>query len=161
MSLIYLEDNFITRGQSMSIIDHYKSNLNSVYNHNLTYPLPINFDKCSNSLIQTITNKITDKCKIFDNNIEIENLEIVKWPFNSRLNYHIDDDLEDVFAAILYLNDNFWGGQTAFDTFQINPKIGRLLIFSNRHYKHSVRRVKFNSRYTLAAWYVKTREGGL
>ena len=154
MSLIYLEDNFITRGQSMSIIDHYKSNLNSVYNHNLTYPLPINLDKCSNSLIQTITNKITDKCKMFDNNVEIQNLEIVKWPFNSRLNYHIDEDLDDVFAAILYLNDNFWGGQTAFDTFQINPKIGRLLIFSNRHYKHSVRRVKFNSRYTLAAWYV-------
>ena len=154
MSLIYLEDNFITRGQSMSIIDHYKSNLNSVYNHNLTYPLPINLDKCSNSLIQTITNKITDKCKMFDNNVEIQNLEIVKWPFNSRLNYHIDEDLDDVFASILYLNDNFWGGQTAFDTFQINPKIGRLLIFSNRHYKHSVRRVKFNSRYTLAAWYV-------
>ena len=154
MSLIYLEDNFITRGQSMSIIDHYKSNLNSVYNHNLTYPLPINLDKCSNSLIQTITNKITDKCKMFDNNVEIQNLEIVKWPFNSLLNYHIDEDLDDVFAAILYLNDNFWGGQTAFDTFQINPKIGRLLIFSNRHYKHSVRRVKFNSRYTLAAWYV-------
>ena len=82
MSLIYLEDNFITRGQSMSIIDHYKSNLNSVYNHNLTYPLPINLDKCSNSLIQTITNKITDKCKMFDNNVEIQNLEIVKWPFN-------------------------------------------------------------------------------
>ena len=161
MSLIYLEDNFITRGQSMSIIDHYKSNLNSVYNHNLTYPLPINLDKCSNSLIQTITNKITDKCKMFDNNVEIQNLEIVKWPFNSRLNYHIDEDLDDVFAAILYLNDNFWGGQTAFDTFQINPKIGRLLIFSNRHYKHSVRRVKFNSRYTLSAWYVKTLEGGL
>ena len=138
----------------MSIIDHYKSNLNSVYNHNLTYPLPINLDKCSNSLIQTITNKITDKCKMFDNNVEIQNLEIVKWPFNSRLNYHIDEDLDDVFASILYLNDNFWGGQTAFDTFQINPKIGRLLIFSNRHYKHSVRRVKFNSRYTLAAWYV-------
>ena len=161
MSLIYLEDNFITRGQSMSIIDHYKSNLNSVYNHNLTYPLPINLDKCSNSLIQTITNKITDKCKMFDNNVEIQNLEIVKWPFNSRLNYHIDEDLDDVFASILYLNDNFWGGQTAFDTFQINPKIGRLLIFSNRHYKHSVRRVKFNSRYTLSAWYVKTLEGGL
>ena len=138
----------------MSIIDHYKSNLNSVYNHNLTYPLPINLDKCSNSLIQTITNKITDKCKMFDNNVEIQNLEIVKWPFNSRLNHHIDEDLDDVFASILYLNDNFWGGQTAFDTFQINPKIGRLLIFSNRHYKHSVRRVKFNSRYTLAAWYV-------
>ena len=145
----------------MSIIDHYKSNLNSVYNHNLTYPLPINLDKCSNSLIQTITNKITDKCKMFDNNVEIQNLEIVKWPFNSRLNYHIDEDLDDVFASILYLNDNFWGGQTAFDTFQINPKIGRLLIFSNRHYKHSVRRVKFNSRYTLSAWYVKTLEGGL
>ena len=161
MSLIYLEDNFITRGQSMSIIDHYKSNLNSVYNHNLTYPLPINLDKCSNSLIQTITNKITYKCKMFDNNVEIQNLEIVKWPFNSRLNYHIDEDLDDVFAAILYLNDNFWGGQTAFDTFQIIPKIGRLLIFSNRHYKHSVRRVKFNSRYTLSAWYVKTLEGGL
>ena len=152
MSLIYLEDNFITRNQSMSIISHYKNNICSAYKHKLTYPLSINSD---NILVKDIVSRITEKCKKFDDNIKLQNLEIVKWPFNSWLDYHIDTNpLNDVFASILYLNDNFLGGQTAFDTFEIEPRIGRLLIFSNRYYRHSVKKVKFNTRYTLATWYV-------
>lgn len=153
MSLIYLEDGFITESQSMSIIKHYKDNLNLTYKHYLSHPLTIDSD---NLLVKDIVNKITDKCKKFDDNIKLQNLEIVEWPFNSWMDPHVDDNLNDVFASIVYLNDNFFGGQTAFDNFQIDAKLGRLLIFSNRHYRHSVRRVKFNTRYTLAAWYVQS-----
>ena len=152
MSLIYLEDDFITESQSMSIINHYNNNLNLTYRHYLSCPLSID---SNNLLVKDIVSKITDKCKKFDNNIRLQNLEIVKWPFNSWMDPHFDDDLDDVFASIVYLNDNFLGGQTAFDTFQIDAKLGRLLIFSNRYYRHSVKRVKFKTRYTLAAWYVK------
>ena len=110
----------------MSIISHYKNNICSAYKHKLTYPLSINSD---NILVKDIVSRITEKCKKFDDNIKLQNLEIVKWPFNSWLDYHIDTNpLNDVFASILYLNDNFLGGQTAFDTFEIEPRIGRLLI---------------------------------
>ena len=154
MSLIYLEDDFITESQSMSIIRYYEDNLNLTYKHGFSHPFTIHSD---NLIVKDIVSKITDKCKKFDDNIKLETLEIVKWPFNSRMGYHTDGDSNssDVFAGMIYLNDNFLGGQTAFDNFQINAKLGRLLIFSNGHYRHSVRRVKFNTRYTLSAWYVK------
>ena len=53
------------------------------------------------------------------------------------------------------LNDYYSGGQTKFKEFAIEPKVGRLAIFSNFFYRHSVTKVQRNERYTLAGWYTK------
>ena len=61
----------------------------------------------------------------------------------------------DIFATLVYLNNNYSGGQTKFREFAIEPKVGRLAIFSNFSYYHSVTKVQRNERYTLAGWYTK------
>ena len=65
------------------------------------------------------------------------------------------DEPGDIFATLVYLNENYGWGQTKFKENLIEPKVGRLLIFSNFSYLHSVTKVQRNDRYTLAGWYTK------
>ena len=151
MSLIYLEDNFISREQSRYIINYYKTHLDSVNQYNLTYPLSIL--NTTDYSLKTISDRILSICKRFKNDVDLDNLEIVKWPVKSHMKFHKDTKTGDVFASILYLNDNYIGGNTAFDSFQVDPKVGRLLIFSNSQYKHHVTKVIGKHRYALSFWY--------
>ena len=58
-------------------------------------------------------------------------------------------------ANILYLNDDFTGGELFFPDFdfQIKPKPGMLVSFpGNTHYLHGVRETKGNTRYSCSLW---------
>ncbi len=105
MSLIYLEDNFITREQSRYIINYYKTHLDSVKQYDFNYPLSIL--NTTDYSLKTISDRILSICKRFKNDVGLDNLEIVKWPVKSHMKFH--KDTGDVFASILYLNDNYIG----------------------------------------------------
>ena len=69
---------------------------------------------------------------------------------------HIDENNihePDVFAAMLYLNDNFTGGSTMFEDIEIKPKPGKLIIFSNNKHLHYVSEVGGAERFVLSFWY--------
>ena len=51
------------------------------------------------------------------------------------------------------LSNDFEGGYTGFKDFEVKPKTGKLLIFSNSQYKHHVTRVIGRDRYALSFWY--------
>jgi hypothetical protein len=58
-------------------------------------------------------------------------------------------------ANILYLNDDFTGGELFFPDFdfQIKPKPGMLVSFlGNTHYMHGVKETKGNTRYSCSLW---------
>ena len=58
-------------------------------------------------------------------------------------------------STILYLNDDFDGGELFFPDFdiEIKPKPGMLAVFpGNTHYLHGVKEVVGNTRYTAALW---------
>lgn len=58
-------------------------------------------------------------------------------------------------SAILYLNDNFDGGETHFDFFDlsIKPDPGKLVIFpSNYAYTHTARPVENGKKYVIVTW---------
>ena len=65
------------------------------------------------------------------------------------------DPGNDVFAALIYLNDDYVGGETCFENTKVIPETGKLVIFSNHDLLHSVNMVKQNIRYTLALWFTK------
>tara|TARA_R100000687_G_C6381315_1_gene132755 strand:+ start:186 stop:641 length:456 start_codon:yes stop_codon:yes gene_type:complete len=79
------------------------------------------------------------------------NMEIVLWPTNSWMGPH--QDAGDKLSFIIYLNDNYEGGETIVDGIEIKPKVGRLIIFSNGFYLHEVKKITKGKRYTLIAWY--------
>ena len=56
-------------------------------------------------------------------------------------------------AIVAYLNDDFNGGYTCFDDYEIKPETGKLLVFSNSVYKHSVSKIDGGERFALSIWY--------
>ena len=160
MNIFYLEDDFINAEQSKNIINFY--NNHSIHSfeyrtdfNNVSYPLNILNQYKNEQILNDSINKIIKICKGFISDSKLDNLEIVKRPSNSSMGYHVDTEFGDVLSGIVYLNDDYSGGSTGFESFQVEPKIGRLIIFSNSHYRHCVNEVKGNDRYTLSSWFVK------
>jgi hypothetical protein len=58
-------------------------------------------------------------------------------------------------SAILYLNDNYSGGEISFPHLDISikPEAGTLITFpGNKHYIHEVKKVTSGTRFTMSMW---------
>ena len=112
-------------------------------------------DTCNVVDGDTVDN-VTSLCKSFDSDIVLDYVGVVRWPVGTFMKPHFDkNDVhgEDVFAAMLYLNDDFDGGSTIFEHMEVKPETGKLIIFSNSQYLHHVSKVDTNERYVLSFWY--------
>ncbi len=117
---------------------------------------PTTIEINDNELFKAVVHSVTDLCKSFDSNITLDYVGVVRWPVGTFMKPHFDkNDVhgEDVFAAMLYLNDEFDGGSTVFEHLEVKPEVGKLIIFSNSKYLHHVSRVEKNERYVLSFWY--------
>lgn len=75
-----------------------------------------------------------------------------EWPEEAPIHQH------RAYGSILYLNDDFKGGNTYYPHFKtaINPKIGRLVIHpATYEYLHGMSEVKETTRYTISAFWTK------
>ena len=104
-----------------------------------------------------VVDKVTRVCKSFDDRANPDYVGVIRWSPGTFMKPHYDssakEGIYDLFAALLYLNDDFEGGYTGFKDFEVKPKTGKLLIFSNSQYKHHVTRVIGRDRYALSFWY--------
>lgn len=88
--------------------------------------------------------------------------DVIGWEqeFNEENNYETQEKDFPYFwsghlANIVYLNDDFDGGELFFPDFkfQIKPKPGMLVSFpGNTHYLHGVKETKGNTRYSCSLW---------
>ena len=79
--------------------------------------------------------------------------QIVKWPKGSSQNSHFDFD-QHSHTSILYLNDDFVGGETVVGNTVVKPETGKLILFEGNEVKHEVLKVESGTRYTNATWYL-------
>ena len=82
----------------------------------------------------------------------INYFELVEWPEGSSQSTHLDYEYHS-WTTIVYLNDDFSGGQTLVGNNMIQPQQGMAVSFQGRTTQHSVLPVAQGTRYTLAAWY--------
>ena len=78
------------------------------------------------------------------------------WPVNSNSVSHIHDDPragDANFTSMLYLNDDFNGGDFFTDDIIIKPRTGRLTLFNGREIYHGVARVLDKPRYSIIFWW--------
>ena len=95
-------------------------------------------------------------CKTFDDTAKLDYVGVVRWPVGTFMKPHLDDNNKhnpDIFAAMLYLNDDYSGGHTCFEHMEVKPEVGKLIIFSNAHYLHYVSKVEESERFVLSFWY--------
>ena len=88
----------------------------------------------------------------FDERAYVNHIDIVKWPTGEKQKTHKDVSIYNS-TSIVYLNDNFDGGETRVNDMIIKPKTGKIITFSGSEHEHEVFEVKNGNRYTIAAWY--------
>tara|TARA_Y100000593_G_scaffold30189_1_gene59835 strand:+ start:233 stop:826 length:594 start_codon:yes stop_codon:yes gene_type:complete len=111
----------------------------------------------TDDLYTSVVNRVTRICKLFDDRANPDYVGVIKWTPGTFMKPHYDssskEGIYDLFAALLYLNDDFEGGYTGFKDLEVKPEMGKLLIFSNSQHKHHVTRVVGADRYALSFWY--------
>ena len=159
--LLYIEENFISPSECQELIDLSKANKEEIPYGNetrggdtfLTTLDGIYFDEGKNSVVERVTNL----CKTFDDRVVIDYAGVVRWPVGTFMKPHIDphrpNQEPDLFAAVLYLNDDFTGGYSGFEEYEVKPELGKLLLFSNSIYKHHVTKIEGVERFALSIWY--------
>jgi len=138
--IIHREDNFLEKENCNYLINIFNKSNPSVYRDTF--------------ILDYVDQNILDKVSHEFNTYNLKNpdkMELTKWPVNSKMDLH--HDVGDRLAFLIYLNDNFEGGETIIDGITIKPKTGRLVLFSNGVYKHQVKKINNGTRYTLIAWY--------
>ena len=98
---------------------------------------------------------------IYKNSVYPDFTSLVYWPDGFSMEHHKDNAWLDgkpnyvpyrKYSAVIYLNDNYKGGETTFSELgDITPKTGKLIIFPSS-YKHGVNKV-IGERYTLPLWF--------
>ena len=145
-------DNFLSKRECDFLINFYKSNKKNSFLFRNRYTLDLNEN---NFMVSFLAKKLQRTSKLF--NSKIDWFQLIKWPINSKQNLHFDTSSDQTtLSSIIYLNENFIGGQTYYeDNTIIQPVIGRALFFDGNFYKHGVKKVKKDVRYVVAAWYKK------
>jgi hypothetical protein len=151
--MIYIEDSFISNYDCDYLISVYKKNQNLAFEWRDTHPISI-FDlndEVANNLSRKMKNYAEDLVK---HDLHADTAEIVKWPVGSYMGPHIDPH-GDVFAGLIYLNDDYSGGCTGFIDTVVTPRKGRFLIFYNSILEHWVTEIQDRDRFTFAIWLVQ------
>lgn len=100
------------------------------------------------------------------NDVYLDYWDLVKWESGDWMEFHADAVDENnkpfdycgwrTYSAILYLNDDFEGGETVFRDMNQNyiAETGKALIFpATFDYTHGVNEVSNGDRYTIAFWF--------
>jgi hypothetical protein len=141
-NMICRYDDFLNKKECDNLIDVFNNNIKLTKTYKTTRTLDI----IHPDLLEDLTNKL----KFYDFK-NIDKMQIVLWEKNMEMPYHYDTG--DVLSFIVYLNNNYRGGETIIDDIKITPKTGRLVLFSNGFYLHKVNKIKNKKRYTLIGWY--------
>ena len=172
--LIYIEENFISPSECQKFIDLSLANQGNEMpygdesrggdtylttvdwkNHGAVY-YGCDVDTTVPSLDHDVVVRVNNLCQSFDSSANLDYVGVVRWPVGTFMKPHVDDNnvhRPDVFAAMLYLNDDFKCGATIFEDIEVKPENGKLVIFSNSQHLHYVSKVEEAERFVLSFWY--------
>jgi len=155
--MIVIEKDFIPPQICEEMISLYNRNKRRMYKHDYSFPLHIDdLSFQDKDDLKRLAFRHLAKCSsVYGDDIYLQSYEIVRWPKNSKKDFHYDSGMEDTcLASITYLNDGYRGGETLFeDDLSIKPCIGKTIFFDGNRYHHAVNRVAGGDRYTIAIWY--------
>ena len=113
-------------------------------------------DITNDKIVYLVKNFIENKLSI---KLDIVQAQCQVWPINSesKLHRHCDDPNEvrkiTKYNSLIYLNDDYDGGEFYTDEIIYKPKANSLTFFDGSETYHGVKQVKTNHRYTLIFWW--------
>ena len=144
--------NFISNIQSDNLITFHKSHFDLNKENCLTHRNTQVIDPPVTNQTEQIYNMLTGFIKTINSNLQINYFQIVKWPTGESQPEHKDFDYHP-YTSILYLNDDYTGGETIVDGTTIIPEKNKLIGFEGDKMTHSVNEITEGTRYTIPCWY--------
>lgn len=149
-------ENFLSLEACNWLINFHKNNFEKTLNKYSHYHRTTEAIDLSNIIELDETKKLiahfTSHIRTINKKAYINYFQIVRWPSRESQPAHIDKP-EHILTSILYLNDNFKGGETKVGNKIIKPKAGKIVTFEGNKVKHSVRKIIEGQRYTVPIWY--------
>lgn len=87
-----------------------------------------------------------------DKTVSVEYFEIVKRFPNTFMEYHKDFEYQK-YTSVIYLNDDFEGGETVVEDIPIKPKVGKMVTFEGTKKLHGINLIKKTPRFVVTVWY--------
>ncbi|AMO42811.1 DNA endonuclease [Cyanophage S-RIM50] len=151
MKSIYIEHDFLSEDECNAIIAFYEafSHKSFHYRDNNSFPIGLKDFSELDEIHDRVLNRVA---KIGQKKYVLDNHEVVKWPPKSKMSMHKDFDYDE-WSAIVYLNNNYFGGRTLFENgIEVKPQKGTLIAFNGCNLSHGVSEILNGDRYTLAYW---------
>lgn len=102
--------------------------------------------------VRYIYGKITDHIKAINKNSFVDYFEVVRWKEGLFMPKHIDFDFHK-WTSIIYLNDDYEGGETVVGEKEVTPLKGKIVTFQGPSVLHGVNKILKGDRYTTPVWY--------
>lgn len=128
----------------------------------LTHSAQINEDlrKINNKFYEKIVKGVSTYCDIFhieEELSDVEEYQLLKYSGGQHYDAHYDGGTGSArsVSPILYLNDDYEGGEIEFVNFgiKIKPKAGSLLVFPSSYpYRHIAHPVTNGTKYAIVTW---------
>lgn len=159
---VYLKDNFISKDECHGLIVFFKKYFD---NHGIIFDdrkiinlqkvcIELSDDNFFNDadLIKSLNSKLEYNIKSIDENAFVNYSHLtVREPGNFQ-DAHKDFDYH-AWTSVLYLNEDFSGGETKVEGEIINPTARSLVTFQGNELQHEVLPVRDGVRYTVLVWY--------
>jgi hypothetical protein len=113
-------------------------------------------DITNSFIVNTVKDVIEKKCNC---KLTCSQAQIQLWPVGSNSNLHIHtyNNRENTdYNSLLYLNNDFGGGEFITKNLIIKPEPGMLTFFDGSKIYHGVNEVESKHRYTLIFWWENT-----
>jgi hypothetical protein len=137
-------NNFLDNEKCESLITFHKENFEKLLNNLSNYhdkTEVIQFSLLHNiDLSKQIAADITCHVRQINTKAFINYFQIVKWPNGSYQDEHLDFP-EHVLTSIIYLNDDYEGGETVVGDKIIKPEKGKIITFQGNEIKHKVNQI--------------------
>lgn len=149
--VIHIEHNFLSPEECEAIIGFYQVFAHEAFHYETNNTFPI--DLKNHSELDGVHDRVLSLAQSLGQKpYRLDNHELVKWVPTSKMGLHKDFTHDD-WSAILYLNDNFFGGNTLFEgNLRVSPQRGTIIMFNGCNLLHGVDPVLNGDRYTMAYW---------
>tara|TARA_R100001244_G_C5168673_1_gene131562 strand:+ start:3031 stop:3555 length:525 start_codon:yes stop_codon:yes gene_type:complete len=169
-SVFHIIENFISEKDAKQFIDFFNTNENLCNDVEEEHKhRNIHYDDIKNEKIKNLLDYYAIKNSIFIDHLFKtkttlwQTMRLCRWNEGETMALHIDRNVKSRtnnmdYSSLLYLNDDYEGGELIFNTEILKMKKFSCIVFESDIHIHGVRKILKNKRYTIPSWYQKINE---
>lgn len=148
--------NFLTQDQCKFLIDFYKDYFTQYgikYSEGNNHLINLWKLKDKFEFVNILHDKLIEHIKpIYNNDVVVDYFEVCERFPDTSMDIHTDYNHQK-YTSIIYLNDDFEGGETVIEGIPIKAEVGKIVTFEGSKLYHGINEIKKASRFSMPIWY--------